>query len=108
MLTSNLISKQTELPVLAQREPEPSTNYCVTPVKSQEKSEDDFISASAIDNSNLLKPEHNDHSNVASASPVPEHPGEASDNFALGALFYVMSMGFSAGQSIFGKVMYTA
>ena len=92
--------------MLAQREPEPSTDYCVTPVISQEKSDDDFIAAPAIDNSK--KPEQSDHSNIASASPVPEHPGEASDNFALGALFYVMSMGFSAGQSIFGKVMYTA
>ena len=108
MLTTNLISKSTELPALAQREPEHGSDYCDTPINSVHKSDNDFVSASVIDSSNAVKAEQNDHSNVPSPSPVTEHSGEASDNFALGALFYVMSMGFSAGQSILGKVMYTA
>lgn len=108
MLTSNLISKSTELPVLAQREPEHRSDYCDTPINSLLKSDDDFVSASRIDNSDAVKAAQNDHLNVASPSSITEHSGEASDNFALGALFYVMSMGFSAGQSILGKVLYTA
>merc|ERR1719336_2006816 len=87
MLTTNLISKSTELPALAQREPEHGSDYCDTPINSVHKSDDDFVSASVIDNSNAVKAEQNDHSNVPSPSPVNEHSGEASDNFALGALF---------------------